>query len=157
MALASAGARTPFFTSTVSNAATLAFPEAGVRLGDGLGLAGTAAGSAEFAVFSVAVFASLLPAMTGTAVMASTRRLDNHIFSFNIDGVSSFFCPAPAWAQTWGANLIDLHERCQGGICRRNHAVPVSSGLGTGHGAETYFVFKSEAVTAVTGQRDSYQ
>src|ERR1039458_2472971 len=134
MALASLGASTPFITSTPSKAVTLASPVVGAKLG--LAAAGVGSALVAFAVFSFAVFASLFPAMTGTAVMASTIRLDSHIFSFNIDGVSSFFRPAQAGHKRWGAKLTDLRERCQGGICRRNHAVPLSSGLGTGHGAE---------------------
>jgi hypothetical protein len=47
--------------------------------------AGAASALVEVVEFSFAVFASL-PAMTGTAVMASTIRLDNNRFSVNIDG-----------------------------------------------------------------------
>src|SRR5271154_6889563 len=88
MASASAGASTPFITSTPSNAVTFVFPGVAVRFGEGFGFAGTAAGSA-LAALPFAGFASLLPAMTGTAVMASTIRLANHFLKVNIDGVSS--------------------------------------------------------------------
>ena len=95
MAFASLGARTPFITSTPSNAVTFASPGVAVRFG--LAAAGVASALA-FVELSFAVFASLLPAMTGKAVMASTNRLDIHTFRFNIDGVS-FFRPTQAWAQ----------------------------------------------------------
>jgi hypothetical protein len=97
MALASVGARTPLFTSTFSKAVTLALPvdvtrlTLGLGLGFGLGLglatAGLASALAVVAVFSFAVLASLVPAIAGT-VMATTKRLNNHTFDFNIDGIS---------------------------------------------------------------------
>src|ERR1017187_4272736 len=90
MAFASAGARTPLVTSTPSNAVT-ASPAVGAKLV--LVAAGVASGVVAFVELSFAGFASLLPAMTGTAVMASTNRLDNNCFSVDIDGVSSFFRP----------------------------------------------------------------
>jgi hypothetical protein len=62
-----------------------------------LDAAGLASALVAFAV-SFAVFASLFPAMTGTAMTAITSRLNKHIFSFNIDDVSSFRS-----AQTFGA------------------------------------------------------
>jgi hypothetical protein len=63
-----------------------------------LGAAGLASALVAFAVLSFAVFASLFPAMTGTAMTVITSRLNKHIFSFNIDDVSSFRS-----AQTFGA------------------------------------------------------
>src|SRR5437588_431758 len=113
MALASFGARTPFITSTPSNAVTFASPAVGARFG--LAAAGAASALVAFAVFSFAEFASLLPAMTGTAVMASMSVLENHFLGVNIDGLSSFR-PAQAWATNMGRTLCHLLERCQG-IC----------------------------------------
>src|SRR5271155_2958164 len=96
MLLASVGARTPFFTSTFSNVARLASPAVVPRLTLGLGLglglgsalvlaaAGPASALVEDAEFSFPVLASLFPATTGTAVTATTKRLDNHVLSFNI-------------------------------------------------------------------------
>ena len=75
MAFASLGARTPFVTSTSSNAVTFASPGVADRFGV---TAGVASALDPFVEFSFAVFPSLLPAMTGTAVMASTNRLDIH-------------------------------------------------------------------------------
>jgi hypothetical protein len=59
----------------------------GLGLGFGLAAAGLASALAVLAALSFAVFASLFPAMTGAAVMASTSRLDNQLLTFNIDGV----------------------------------------------------------------------
>src|SRR5271163_4945956 len=101
MAFASVGARTPFITSTPSNAVMLLSPATGatLRLGLGLGFGlgvglgfGLAAAGAPSALFAVAAFSfvgfpSLFPARAGTAVMAITSRLDNHLFTVNMDGV----------------------------------------------------------------------
>src|SRR5271165_265440 len=87
MAAASLGARTPLVTSTPSNAVTLASPAVGARFV--LAAIGAASGVVVLVELSFAAFASF-PAMSGTAVMASTNRLDSHIFSVDIDGVSSF-------------------------------------------------------------------
>src|SRR5271157_2201165 len=93
MEFASVGARTPFITSTPSNAVTLeslvAEVKLGLRLGLGLGFgSGLAAGLASaLAAALFSGFAALFPAMTGVAMMASTSRLDNQLFTFNIDGV----------------------------------------------------------------------
>src|SRR5271167_3364702 len=89
MAFASVGAKTPFITSTPSSAVTFESAVVAVRLGLGLGLAaaGLASALVVFAAFPFSVFASLFPAMTGTAVMAITSRLNSQLFSFNIDGV----------------------------------------------------------------------
>jgi hypothetical protein len=94
MELASEGASTPFFTSTLSNAATLASPTAvdtltlglglGLGLGSGLGLA-VAAALVAFTAFSLAVFESLLAATTGTAAMVKTMRFNNHFLGINMD------------------------------------------------------------------------
>src|SRR5271157_5344492 len=104
MALASVGARTPLVTSTPINAVTFESPAVETRLGLGLGLGLAAAGLASalvvFAAFPFPVFASLFPAMTGTAVMANTSRLNSQLFSFNIDGV--LLVPARALAQNMG-------------------------------------------------------
>ena len=103
MALASVGARTPFITRTPSNAVIFASPavEVTFRLGLGLGLElgfGLGLATAElpsvllaFAVFSVAVFASLFSAITGISVIAIRSRADNHLFTSNIDGVLLIF------------------------------------------------------------------
>jgi hypothetical protein len=99
MALASFGASTPFITRTPSSAVIFASPTAdgkfGLTLGLGVGVGfGLAAADPPFALLvftalSFAVFASLLPAMTGTAVIASTRKLNNHhLFTSNMDGGS---------------------------------------------------------------------
>src|ERR1700732_791214 len=114
MALASVGARTPLVTSTPSNAVTLASPALRVRLGTAA--MGAPSVVVAFVELSFAAFASLLPATTGTAVMASTNRLESHIFSVDIDGSLLFFRPTHAWAHIWGAKLKHLYERCQGGI-----------------------------------------
>jgi hypothetical protein len=90
MASASADASTPFFTSTPSKAVTFAFPGAAVRFGDGFGFAAAAAGSV-LAASPFAGFASLLPAISGTAAMDSTSRHENNRFNVNIDGLSSFW------------------------------------------------------------------
>src|SRR5271155_414201 len=96
MAFASVGAKTPFITSTPSNAVTFESLAAvvEVRLGLGLGLglgfglaaAGLASALAVLAALSFAVFASLFPAIAGAAIMASTSRHDNQLLTF-IDGV----------------------------------------------------------------------
>src|ERR1022692_4953883 len=121
MELASLGASTPFITSTPSKAVTLASPVVVARLG--LAAAGVGSALVAFVELSFAGFASLLPAMTGTAVMASTNRLDSHVFSVDIDGISSFFRPTRAWARTRGAKLMHLYERCQEGNFLGNHVV----------------------------------
>jgi hypothetical protein len=54
--------------------------------------------------------------MTGTAVMASTNRLDSHILRVDIDGVSSFSAQLRLGHKTRGAKLTELRERCQDGI-----------------------------------------
>src|ERR1700678_1477634 len=98
MALASEGFRTPFITSTRSNAVMLASTavggvtlKLGLGVGTGLGFPLFAAGPVSAllapAAFSFAVFESLLRAITGRAVMASTRKLDNHLFTSNMDGL----------------------------------------------------------------------
>jgi hypothetical protein len=58
----------------------------GLGLGFGLAAAGLASALAALAALSFAVFASLFPAMTGAAVMATTSRHDNQLLTF-IDGV----------------------------------------------------------------------
>ena len=151
MALASLGARTPLVTSTLSNAVTFASP--GVAAKFGLDAAGVASALVEFVELSFAVFPSLLPAMTGTAVMARTNKLEIHFFSVDMDGVSSFFRPAQAWAHTWGAKLMHLHERCQGWLWEPR--VPFSSGPGTARGWKRYVVLGNDSVTQVTDHRDS--
>src|SRR5271155_2385932 len=96
MALASVGAKTPFFTSTFSNAETLASLAVvttltlglGVGLGLGLPAFELASAAVEFAEFPVAVLASLFPAITGAAAMATNKRLHNHFLSFSIKRVS---------------------------------------------------------------------
>ncbi|MFZ1132007.1 MAG: hypothetical protein WAN38_14625, partial [Terriglobales bacterium] len=109
-------------TSTPSNAVTFAsvVETLGLRLGAGVGLgAGLGLGAPEFpsalvalTVFSFAVFASLLPAMTGAAVMASTRKADNHFFTSNMDGVSSF--RAASWlGSAHGPRLYPLFSNRQ--------------------------------------------
>ena len=95
MASASAAPSTPFFTSTPNRAVTFAFPGVALKFGDGSGFAAAAADSA-LAAPPVAGFPSLLPARTGTAVRASIIRLTNHVFIFNIEGLS-FSCSAQAW------------------------------------------------------------
>src|ERR1700733_8000233 len=122
MAFASLGARTPFVTSTPSNAVTFASP--GVAAKFGLAAAGVASAVA-FVEFSFVVFASLLPAMTGKTVMASTNRLDIHTFRFNIDALSLFSAQL-SLGTTRGANVTYLRKRCQDD-CIRSHAVPVRS------------------------------
>src|SRR5450755_265389 len=95
MEFASVGARTPFITSTPSNAVTfesLALVvrlelKLGLGLGFGLAAAELFAALAVLAALSFAVRASLFPAITGAAVMANTSRLDNQLLTFNIDGV----------------------------------------------------------------------
>src|SRR5580658_1691817 len=94
MALASAGASTPFITNTPSNAVTLASVAArltlGLMLGLGLGLglaAGLPSALAVFAALSLDFLASLFSATTGAAVMANTSTANNQLFSFNIEGV----------------------------------------------------------------------
>src|ERR1039458_2156211 len=116
MAFASVGARTPFITSTPSNAVTFASPAVapklkptlglGLGLGSGLVAAGIASALLAFAAFSFAVFASLFPAMTGTAVMATTNRLKNQLFSFNIDSVLLVPARLRPWPRTWGGTLF---------------------------------------------------
>src|ERR1019366_908530 len=88
MEFASFGARTPFITSTPSNAVTFEslVAEVKFRLGLGLGL-GSGLAAALASALAAFLFASLFPAMTGAAVMASTSRLDNQLLTFNIDGV----------------------------------------------------------------------
>src|SRR5580704_10232886 len=108
MAFASLGARTPFITSTPSNAVTLASPGVVARFG----LAAAGASAPALVEFSFAVFASLLSAITGKAVMASTNRLDIHTFTFNIDDVS-FIPPNSGLGTTRGVKLTYLREHCQ--------------------------------------------
>src|SRR6204780_2264886 len=88
MELASAGARTPFITSTPSKAVILASPAAEVKLG----VAAAGAGSAEAALVaaSFAGFASLLSATAGTTAMTNRNRLHNNFLSVDMDGVLSF-------------------------------------------------------------------
>jgi hypothetical protein len=100
-------------TSTPSNAVMFASTADGVTLklglglgpgaGAGLGFALFAAGLASallalavlsFAVLESTVFESLLLAITGRAVMASTRKLDNHLFTSNMDGLLMYYRPA---------------------------------------------------------------
>src|ERR1700677_3684500 len=117
MALASAGASTPFMTSTPSSAVTLTLVAAGERLG-----LAAAAGSAEVALAaaSFAGFASLPSAITGTAAMASRSRLDHNLLNFNLnfdlnvdmDGVLSFWpvlgpCPKHG-ARTYSKSMNDV-------------------------------------------------
>jgi hypothetical protein len=101
MAFASVGARTPFVTSTFSNAVT--FASAAVAAKFGLAAAGVASALVVLVEFSFAVFPSLLPAMTGTAVMASTSRLDNNRFSVDIDGGLLIFPPKRRLGHEHGA------------------------------------------------------
>src|SRR5580658_1428997 len=89
MASASAGASTPFITSTPNSAVTFVFPVAGVRFGEGLGFAGIAAGSAALVALVVvaaellfASAASFVPAKTGAADTAASNKLQNHFFRF---------------------------------------------------------------------------
>jgi hypothetical protein len=89
IASASFGASTPFITSTPRSAVTFASAAEEERFG--LAAGGVASAEVVFAalaVFPLAVLASLLPAMTGEAAMASTSRLDNNCFSVNMDGGS---------------------------------------------------------------------
>src|SRR5271170_5435347 len=88
MAFASLGARTPFITSTPSKAVTLASPGVGARFG--LAAAGVVSALVAFVELSFVVFPSLLPAMTGTAVMARTNQTEIRFLSVDIDVVSSF-------------------------------------------------------------------
>src|SRR5271157_2921810 len=118
MAFASVGARTPFITSRPSNAVTLASPAValkpkpalGLGLGSGLAAVGLASALEVFAAFSFPVFASLFPAIAGTAVMASTSRLDNQLFSFNIDGFLLVPAPFRPEHRTWGATLCCFRD-----------------------------------------------
>src|SRR5580704_13038814 len=100
MALASLGARTPFITSTPSNAVTFASPAVDVRLGlgaaAGVGSAEVAAVVVAFAASSFAVFASLLPAMAGAAIIASMSTLEHNILGVNMDGLL-----VQAWCKPW--------------------------------------------------------
>ncbi|MGA9903866.1 MAG: hypothetical protein WBQ39_18140, partial [Terriglobales bacterium] len=41
--------------------------------------------ASALAELSLAVLASLAPAITGTAVTAIIKRIDNHVFNFNIE------------------------------------------------------------------------
>ena len=75
---------------------------------------------------------SSLPAMTGKAVMTSTNRLDSHIFSVDIDGIAHL----GARAQTWGAKLLHIHDRCQDAIALETTWFPSAQGPDTGHGWE---------------------
>src|ERR1700687_311724 len=126
MAFASVGARTPFITSTPSNAVTFASlavgakpkPTLGLGLGSGLAAVGLASALEVFATFSFAVFASLFPAMTGAAVMATTNKLKNQLFSFNIDGVLLVRARLRPWPRTWGATVCCFGKRC----CNARHA-----------------------------------
>src|ERR1700733_5999303 len=113
MASASADASTPFFTSTPSNAVTFAFPGAAVRFGEGFAFGVAAAGSA-LAASPFAGFASLLPAINGRAMMASTSRHHNNRFSVNIDGLSSFWLRPRH--RTWSGTLRHFLHQCQGRI-----------------------------------------
>jgi len=71
---------------------------------------------AAFTAVSFAVFASLFPAMTGTAMMASTSRLDNQLLTFNIDGVLLVPARLKPVLRTWGETLCGFHyPRCDGG------------------------------------------
>src|SRR5208282_3352765 len=111
MAFASLGASTPFITSTPSRAVTFALPAVVVRVGVGLGLGGGVASALlSLAVFSLAVFAELFSAMTGTAVTASTSRLDNHVFIVDIDAL---LARIQTLVRTWGGTLSHFRERCQ--------------------------------------------
>jgi hypothetical protein len=83
MALASLGARTPFITRTPSNAVTFALSTFKARLG--LAAAGVGSALDVFAAFSFAGFISLLPAMTGIAVMARNSKLDDNFLTLDID------------------------------------------------------------------------
>jgi hypothetical protein len=115
MALASEGASTPFFTRALSSAATLASLAVvttltlGLGLGLGLAAAGLASALGGLAEFSFAVFASLVPAITGTAMMATIKRLDNHIFSFNI---KRCLLPVADCIRTWSAILRFFRSVC---------------------------------------------
>jgi hypothetical protein len=62
----------------------------GEGLGLGLGLAGVGLASALLVLpeFPFAGLASELPAITGTAMTATTKKLDNHFFSVDIKTVS---------------------------------------------------------------------
>src|ERR1700734_1961282 len=103
MALASLGAKTPFVTSTLSNAVTFASPGVADRFGLAAGVASTLD---PFVEFSFPVFPSLLPAMTGTVVMARTNKLEIHFLSVDIDGVSLFFPPSSQLGTNMGASTI---------------------------------------------------
>lgn len=112
MELASAGAKTPFITSTPSSAVTLAFAAVGARLG--LAAAGVASAAVAGVSASFAVFASLLSATTDTAAMASNSRLDNNFFSVDMDGVLSFrpisgLC-TKLGAQTYSISMTDVKK-----------------------------------------------
>src|ERR1700691_427850 len=152
MAFASLGARTPFITSTPSNAVTLASP--GVVARFGLVAAGVASAPA-LVEFSFAVFASLLPAITGKAVMASTNRLDIHTFTFNIDGVS-FFPPNSGLGTTRGVKLTYLRERCQDDCMGGNQASRAPLGPWHSTWTATLLCFGDDAVTTVTDHCDSH-
>src|SRR5208337_4600232 len=108
MAAASEGARTPFFTRAPSSAATLASLVVvtrltlGVGLGLGLAAAGPASALGGVAEFSFAVLESLVPAITGTAMTATTKRIDNHSFTFNI---RRCLLPVADCISTWSAML----------------------------------------------------
>src|ERR1700683_1607353 len=113
MASASAAPSTPFFTSTPNKAATFAFPGAAVRLAAGVGLAGTAAASLVLAALAFAGFASLPPAISGTAVTASTSRLHNNCVIVDMDGLSSFSPPSSGLGTNRGSNLgLEDHKYC---------------------------------------------
>lgn len=75
-------------TSTPSSAVTFASLAVAARLG--LAAAGEGSALLALAAFSFAAFESLLPAMTGTAVMAKSSKLDDNFPTLDIDVVSLF-------------------------------------------------------------------
>jgi hypothetical protein len=110
MAFASEGARTPFFTSTPSNAVTLESLALTLepKLGLGLPAMGLPSVAVAFAAFPFSVFAPSFPAMTGKAMMATTNRLNSQFFTFNIDGVPPRSGAAQALAQNMGPNVMSV-------------------------------------------------
>src|SRR6202167_5145357 len=116
MLLASAGASTPFITSTPTNALLSAPPPVGLMLGlaaAGVAAAGVVSALVAFAASLFAVFASLLPAMTGAAVMASTSRLDNSFLSVDMDGALLVSGSSQGWTRIRGGTLRQFPQYCQ--------------------------------------------
>src|ERR1700689_2220568 len=114
MEFASVGAKTPFITSTPSNAVTLESPAVEVKLELILGLGlGLGSGLAAVSALAALLFSGLLlfSAMTGAAVIANTSRLDNQLFSFNIDGVLLVPARLRPCHRTWWRTLCRFQSR----------------------------------------------